>query len=105
LILGLAALGAFAHAGRIEDVVLAMACGVLGYYMRKHGWPTIPFVMALVLGRLFETNLHLAVRLHRLGRAEFWTRPIALALFVLSVITAALPFLRRKQPAPGTGAG
>jgi putative tricarboxylic transport membrane protein len=105
LILGLAALGAFAHAGRIEDVVLAMACGVLGYYMRKHGWPTIPFVMALVLGRLFETNLHLAVRLHRLGRAEFWTRPIALALFVLSVITAALPFLRRKRPAPGTGAG
>jgi TctA family transporter len=62
--------------------------------MKKHDWPRIPLVVALVLGSLFENNLHITLRLHQLGRINFWTRPITLALIALTAATLALPYLQ-----------
>jgi TctA family transporter len=94
LIFVLAVLGAFAYRERIEDVLVALLFGILGYYMKKHGWPRIPFVIALVLGNLFETNFHLTIRLNELGRINFWTRPLVIALLVLTSVNLILPYLR-----------
>ena len=95
----LAALGAFAYKSRLEDIVVAFLFGVAGYYMKKHGWPRITLVIALVLGALFESNLYLTLQLQRLGRIDFWSRPVVLALALLTVFTIALPFLRKRPVA------
>jgi TctA family transporter len=97
LIFGLAALGAFAYRERMSDVLIAFVFGILGYYMKKHGWPRIPFVIAFVLGNLFETNLHITWRLASLGRIDFWSRPVVLALVLLTVVNFALPYLRAAR--------
>ena len=94
IIFALAALGAYAYKGRIEDVFVAFLFGVVGYGMKKYDWPRIPLVIALVLGPLFENNLHITIRLHQLGRINFWTRPIALALIVLTIATLTLPYIQ-----------
>ena len=82
--------------------MVAFAFGLAGYYFKKHGWPRIPLVIALVLGPLFETNLQITLQLQRLGRINFWTRPIVLGLGVLTVVTLALPLFRSfKAGKPG----
>jgi TctA family transporter len=93
-IFALATLGAYVYKGRVEDVAVVFIFGFIGYYMKKHDWPRIPLVVALVLGSLFENNLHITLRLHQLGRINFWTRPITLALIALTAAMLALPYLQ-----------
>ena len=66
--------------------------------MKRYGWPRIAFVMALVLGPLFESNLRLTVALYSLGRTAFWTRPTVMLLLLLIALTL-LPSVRRSRPA------
>jgi len=86
-------LAALAYRGSFEDVLLCMGFGLFGYWMKVHGWPRVTFVIALVLAALFETNLHLTLRLIELGRLDPLQRPLALALLALLLTTHAWPLL------------
>lgn len=99
VIFALAALGAFVYKGRFGDVGVAFLFGAAGYFMKKYEWPRVPLVIALVLGTLFENNLHITLRLHEMGRINFWTRPLALTLIVLTVATLALPYFQTLRQA------
>lgn len=92
----LATLGALAFRGRTEDVWVAMVFGVLGYLMKKHDWSRVAFVMALVLGPLFELNLQLTFDLVRLDRIDFWARPSVIALLALIALTTIPTWVRRR---------
>lgn len=93
----LATLGALASSGRIADVWIAMLFGVTGYFMKKLDWSRVAFVMALVLGPLFERNLQLTMDLQRLGRIDFWARPSVLIIIGLIALTT-LPAWWRRRP-------
>jgi putative tricarboxylic transport membrane protein len=97
IIFALAALGAYVFKGRLEDVLVACLFGAAGYAMKKYDWPRIPLVMALVLGPLFEKNLHITMRLHQLGRINFWTRPVTLVLLALTLATLLMPYLQGRR--------
>ena len=90
----LATLGAYMYRGRLEDVVTAYLFGLFGYFLKKYDWPRIPLVIALVLGPLFETNLHITLKLHALGQINFWGRPIAMILLGLAVVSLVLPYFQ-----------
>ncbi len=89
--------GAYLYRGSVEDVVVTVVAGLFGYALKRYGWPAIPLVIGLVLGRLFETNLHLTLRLEELDRIDFWSRPIALALVVLTAVSLAAPLWQRRH--------
>ena len=90
IILALVTVGAYIYRGLFEDVVVAFLFGFIGYSMKVLDWPRIPLLIALVLGPLFENNLLITLKLHQLGMINFWTRPIAMALLALSVISLFL---------------
>ncbi|MGD2129213.1 MAG: tripartite tricarboxylate transporter permease [Lysobacterales bacterium] len=97
-ILALAVFGALQYRGLIGDAVCAVVFGVIGYLMKRFGWPRIPLVIALALAPMFETNLHLTLRLQELGRIDFWSRPLVLLLLVLTLGSLLLPpFLGRLR--------
>jgi TctA family transporter len=98
LVFTLSAVGAFADQQRIGDVALALAFGAAGYYMKKHGWPRMPLVVALLLGAGLERNLHLTSRLHELGRIDLMGRPLVFGLVALIALNLALPYLRPRRP-------
>jgi TctA family transporter len=93
LILALAVLGALQFRGLMADVVCAALFGLLGYVMKRLNWSRIPMVIALALAPLFETNLHLTLRLQELGRIDFWSRPVVIGLVVLTLGNLFLPAL------------
>ena len=92
----LALLGALAVDNRITDVWVALLFGVIGYLMKQHHWSRVAFVMALVLGPLFEQNLQLTLSLQRLGRIDFWARPSVLVIVALMALTTIPIWLRRR---------
>jgi TctA family transporter len=95
-ILFFAVFGAFAHRGRFGDVVLALLCGIVGFFMKKHDWPRIALVIALVLGPLFEINLHMTIRMQQLGRIMLWTRPMTVVLLAVILASLVVPYLRGR---------
>ena len=105
-VLSVCAVGAYAVRGRIEDVILAAVFGVLGYVMDKYRYSRANFVIGMVLATMIERNLHISLTLY--GRDFLLQRPIALALLIFVIVTAALPFLRnwyrRRRLHPGAAA-
>jgi putative tricarboxylic transport membrane protein len=93
----LVVLAALAYRGSFEDVLLCAGFGLFGYWMKVHGWPRVAFVIALVLAALFETNLHLTVRLLELGRLDPLRRPLALVLLAMLLATHGWPLLQHVR--------
>jgi putative tricarboxylic transport membrane protein len=73
-----------------------MLFGVVGYLMKKYHWSRVAFVMALVLGPLFELNLQITLDLQRFERIDFWTRPSILILLALIAVTTIPTWIRRR---------
>jgi putative tricarboxylic transport membrane protein len=80
IIFVLCAVGAFAIAGRLFDVWVMLAFGIIGYVLRHHGYPMAPLVLGIVLGDLLEKNLRRALVLSDGDLTPFFTRPISAVL-------------------------
>jgi putative tricarboxylic transport membrane protein len=73
----LCAIGSFAIAGRLFDVYVMLAFGLIGFALRHYGYPMAPLVLGIVLGDLMEKNLRRALILSDGDLSPFFTRPIA----------------------------
>jgi len=61
--------------------------GLIGYFMRKLGFPIAPLVLASVLAQMLETSLQQALLISQGSPLIFFTRPISLAFMILSAIS------------------
>ena len=97
-------LGSFAIRGYLEDAIVTLVFGFIGYLLNRHYYPTTCLVLGLVLGPLVEANFHRSLLIGQGDYAIFFTRPISLALLILTVATLAWPFVktlvirRKKHP-------
>jgi putative tricarboxylic transport membrane protein len=102
-VISVSLVGSYALNGKIEDVVMAAAAGVLGYQMIKYNYPRVTMVIALVLGDLAERSFHQTMQIADNDWSIFVTRPISLILLLLVVVSLAVPMLRyawaRRHPA------
>lgn len=94
LVLILALLGASSR-GYVEDVLMALFFGVMGYVMRLMDLPRAPVILGFVLGRPFEINLHLTLQIF--GPGFLFKRPIALVLALIIILTVAHEFRSRYR--------
>jgi TctA family transporter len=92
LVLSVCFVGAYATRGQIEDVLVAAAFGVLGYFMERYNYSRANFVIGMVLAEMIERNLHISITLY--GEDFLLTRPIALIMFLFVILTTAMPFYR-----------
>ena len=83
----LCAVGSFAIAGRLFDVYVMLAFGILGFVLRGFGYPMAPLVLGIVLGDLLEKNLRRALLLSDGDLTPFFTRPISAVVATLIVAT------------------
>ena len=95
LVLCVCLIGAYADRRQVSDVITAVVFGVIGYLMDKYRYSRATFVIGMVLAIMIERNLHLSISLY--GEWFVFTRPIALVMFVLIIVTTAWPFFRRWQ--------
>lgn len=85
IIMVLCIVGAFCLSNQVYHVAVAIAFGVIGYFMKKFGFPGAPLVLGVILGPIAEKNLDRALQLSRNDWTIFFRRPIALIFILLSV--------------------
>lgn len=96
LILFLALIGAYSIQNDMWSIWLALAFGVIGYFMKKYDYPAPPVILGLILGGLMEKNL---VQTSDIGHGDltiFFYHPIALLLFAIGAALMFGPYIVRR---------
>ncbi len=90
--------GAFAEKMAMFDVYLMLGFGVLGFIMRRTGFPVGPMVLGVILANMFDNNLRRgALLLHGESVLDvLMGRPIAMILVVVVVATFVQGIWPRK---------
>jgi putative tricarboxylic transport membrane protein len=99
-ILVFATLGAYSLHQSVVDLVTLYVFGLLGFAMRRWGFPVAPAVIGLILGPLAETQFRRALSISQGDASVFLTQPISASLLTLTVALIIVPWmvrLRRKR--------
>ncbi len=84
--------GVYALNSNIMDVAVMLAFGVVGFFLRRLGYPIACFIIGLVLGPIAEVSLRQALILTDLNMLDVVTRPITAVLLTLSFASLAYGF-------------
>jgi putative tricarboxylic transport membrane protein len=98
--------GAFGVRNNIADVYICIAFGIIGFYMRRFGFPTAPMVLGVVLGPLAEGYFMTSLANYDNDLTIFFTRPksaVLMAFAIAFVLWALSPELKRLWPARRDG--
>jgi putative tricarboxylic transport membrane protein len=86
----LSMVGSYAMRGNVFDVYTTLFFGALGYVMMRYDYPLSPILLALILGPMAEANLRRALVISSGDPAILVSRPIAVALMALAVVSLIL---------------
>jgi putative tricarboxylic transport membrane protein len=92
----LCVIGAFGLSNNMDDLYLMFVFGLIGYYMRKYGFPIAPAVLALVLGNLAELSLRRSLLLSLGNPLILVTRPLSAIMLLFAAVSLIYPLI--KQP-------
>lgn len=100
--------GAYCNNASWFDVMVTVAVGILAYLLSNLNVPMIPFILGFILGPTIETNFRKALIMSDGSPAIFVTRPICIALIVLTVVmlvgTKLMNRSMKTTPEPKQGA-
>ena len=94
-ILVFATLGAYSLHQSYVDLLTLYVFGLLGFMMRRWGFPVAPAVIGLILGPLAESQFRRALAISQGDPSVFFTHPISAALLALTVALVLVPWLVR----------
>jgi len=98
-ILPVVVLGAYFVTPTLVILPVIAIFALLGLVMKQYGWPRPPLVLGFILAPTIEDNLWSGIGVY--GVHGMLTRPLTIALFVISVVvTAYLQWSMRKTQEP-----
>ena len=93
-----ATLGAYAVNFQPVDILILLVIGVVGFFMRRYGYPMAPLVVGLILGPMAEEQLRKALQLSQGDVIYLFLHPFAAtAYIVLAVLIVGGLWLKRRQ--------
>ncbi|WP_370875101.1 tripartite tricarboxylate transporter permease [Cytobacillus purgationiresistens] len=97
IIIAISIFGVYAVQVSTYDLLLLLACGVLGYFLSKNDYPIAPLVLGLVLGPMIENNMRRALTITDGDYSIFFTRPLSLTFLIITVLWLLVPvFMKMK---------
>ncbi|HSB68343.1 MAG TPA: tripartite tricarboxylate transporter permease [Candidatus Methylomirabilis sp.] len=96
-----AVVGTYSIRFQAFDVWVMLIFGVIGYFLRKLGFPVAPMVLASVLAQMLETALGQSLLISQGSPFIFFTRPISavfMALAFLSIGRGIWVLMRAEAP-------
>jgi len=86
LILLCCVIGAYATNNNTTDLVVMIIFGIVGYILRKLQYELAPFLLAMILGPLLETNFRNALRMSDGSFMIFVQKPISAVILGISAL-------------------
>lgn len=100
-------IGVYAVHATTFDLLLMVAVGILGYFLRKLDFPLSPLLLGFILGGHMEENLRRALSISSGELEILWKSGISQGTWALVALMLVLPLLRiwrhraaRRQAAP-----
>lgn len=93
----LCTIGSFAIAGRIFDIYVMLAFGIVGFVLREMNYPMAPLVLGIVLGPLLDSSFRRGMVLFDGDFTGFLATPISVAMAAACalMVVASIPAARR----------
>ena len=103
LIFAFAMIGSYAVNSNMWDVMVCVGFGIVGYILKRNGYPLPPFVLGMVLGNMAEQNLRRAIMMA--GPTAIFQRPISVAMLAVAALSFLIPIMsaRKKRKAEQAG--
>jgi len=79
--------GTYAIAGRKFDLLVMIIFGIIGFAMRKLGYPEAPLVLGIILGPMLDENLRRGLILSHGSLAPFFGSAISIILIIAVFFT------------------
>jgi putative tricarboxylic transport membrane protein len=104
-ILLFAALGTYAVNFVVDDLIVLLVIGVVGFFMRRHGYPIAPAVVGMILGPMAEEQLRRTLTISQGDPVALVNSPFAaiaygiLAVILVTAIALRVKRARVKEPA------
>jgi putative tricarboxylic transport membrane protein len=95
-------IGSYAIHNSVDDVVIMVVLGVIGWVLNRFGFTPSPIVLGLILGPIAEQGF---VQGYLIGTAngnvpaQFFGRPIAMVIIAFIVLALIYPILMRRRRA------
>jgi putative tricarboxylic transport membrane protein len=111
IILAFSTLGVYSINRNVFDLYMLFGIGVLGFLMRRYGYPLAPVILGLVLGPMLETEFRRALLSSRGDWSVFVGSPISATILAAAAMIVLLPLflsLRRSSdlaPSGGEASG
>ncbi|MEK9751869.1 MAG: tripartite tricarboxylate transporter permease [Rhodospirillaceae bacterium] len=96
VILAYCAIGIFALNNIVFDLWVLLVFGILGYAMRRYGFPLAPMILGVVLGDNAEINLIRALATDS-DLTIFFTRPWSLFFMMIAAFSTAFPWYQKHR--------
>lgn len=89
-------IGCYASRNSLFDVYCGIAFGLLGWVMKRYGFPVAPVILGLVLGSVAESNFRRAIMMD--GSEVFFARPLSAILLILAALSFLIPLVMNVLP-------
>jgi putative tricarboxylic transport membrane protein len=101
IIATLCVVGTYALRNTFFDTALMFCFGLLGYFMKKYGFPIVPMLLAIILGPNLEEHLRMSLIISQGDPSIFVRHPISLVFIIIAIISFGTPLVRplvKKEP-------
>jgi putative tricarboxylic transport membrane protein len=95
LIVGISMVGVYSSANSVFDLWMLMGFGLLGYAMRKLGFPAAPLILGMVLGRRLELALRQSLMMSQGVVTIFFTRWLSALMIGTAILLLLIPMARK----------
>lgn len=86
-------IGVYSLNNNVNEIIIMIIFGVLGYLMRKFDYDPAVLVLAMVLGPLMETAFRRSLIMYQENFYIFFKRPISVGLLIVAVFLLLYPVL------------
>lgn len=86
-------LGVYSLSNSFVDVMVMYAIGVLGFFMRRYGFPVGPTILGVILLPMAEAQFRRALAISQGDPSVFITRPLSLGLLLAAAGALVLPYI------------
>ncbi len=95
------AIGAFGLDNRVFDIWTMLLFGVLGFIMKRAGFPLAPVILGFILGPIVETNLRRGLQRSDGSFTPFFTEPISGLFLLITLLVLGLTLYKKiRQDRP-----
>jgi putative tricarboxylic transport membrane protein len=88
-------IGAYSVKSSVFDVGMMVVFGVMGYFMRKGGFPPAPLILSMILGPILERSLQQALISTGGDPSIFVKKPISAALLCIAALLVLTPIFKQ----------